>query len=181
MKKIFTQLYTTSSGFTLLETLFAVIIFSFALVSLMTIAGKGVIATTMARDQLTAEFLAEEGLEVVRNIRDSNYVDGAAWDTGLSQCFTGNKCDVEYAPSGSKPTMIVCDTDCSGRILYNNQGQFRSDSGPDETTFWREVTIQTIPGPGGGDNQAVVKSTVNWKQKNILRSLTVTTYLADWQ
>lgn len=181
MKKNLQTIKSTHRGFTLLETLFAVIIFSFALVSLMTIAGKGVVATSSARDQLTAEFLAEEGIETVRNVRDSNYVNNITpWDTGFNQCLNGSSCDVDYTAPG-KPTIIACGTGgCDGRILYNNLGVFRPDAGgTNPTTFWREITIENIG--GGNGKQEVVKSTVHWKQKNINRSLTLTTYMADWQ
>jgi prepilin-type N-terminal cleavage/methylation domain-containing protein len=84
-------IHMTVSGFTLLEMLFAVIIFSFALVSLITITGKGVAATSSAKEQLTAQYLAEELIEVGRNMRDHNYLNyGVAdWFDELEAC-TGN-------------------------------------------------------------------------------------------
>jgi prepilin-type N-terminal cleavage/methylation domain-containing protein len=166
-------------GFTLLEMLFAVVIFSFALVSLMTIAGKGVIATSSARDQLAAEFLAEEGLEVVRNVRDSNYVNSVPWNDGaIAVCMNGNPCDVDY--SNPKPTLVQCDGGCQGNILFNNQGTFRPNATGDATTFWREITITDVAG-GDTPQEILVQSTVHWKQKALNRSFTVQTYLSDWR
>lgn len=178
MKSIFSKFDTHASGFTLLEMLFAVIIFSFALVSLMTIAGKGVVATASARDQLTAEFLAEESLEVARNIRDSNYVNSSpSWTDGLSECIDGPTCDVDYI-SGGKPVLTVCPSnDCRGRVLFNNSGQFRPEPVGVATTFWREFKITSIT----ADKELLLESTVHWKQKTINRSMTVRTRIANWQ
>jgi Tfp pilus assembly protein PilV len=82
-------------GFTLIETLFAILIFSAALVSLLVIAGKGISATGQVKNETIAFYLAQEGLEVVRNIRDSNFVSGNTWDGGFSgtpDCSTPNGC-----------------------------------------------------------------------------------------
>ncbi|HQV64849.1 MAG TPA: prepilin-type N-terminal cleavage/methylation domain-containing protein [Candidatus Paceibacterota bacterium] len=178
MKSILKKININNHGFTLLEMLFAVIIFSFALVSLMTIAGKGVIATASARDQLVAQFLAEESLEVVRNIRDSNYINGSnSWIDGLTECVDSATCDIEYV-ANAKPIMVVCPAnDCSGRLLFNNNGQFRPEPVGTATTFWREIKITSIT----PDSELVLESTVHWRQKTINRSMTVTTRIADWQ
>ncbi len=179
MKSISKKMNMNNHGFTLLEMLFAVIIFSFALVSLMTIAGKGVIATASARDQLIAQFLAEESLEVARNIRDSNYVNGNdSWLNGLTQCVDVATCDVDYIPN-AKPELVVCSSDnCSGRILYNNLGQYRpgGDQGGIATAFWRELKITSIV----PDKELLMEATVHWKQKTLDRQLTVKTYIANW-
>lgn len=179
MKSIFSKLDKNAQGFTLLEMLFAVIIFSFALVSLMTIAGKGVIATASARDQLVAEFLAEESLEVARNIRDSNYVNGSdSWVDGLTQCIDVSPCDVEYT-LGAKSELTACPSgSCSGRILYNNEGQYRpsGDLGGTATAFWRELKITTIV----PDKELLMEATVHWKQKTLNREMTVRTRIANW-
>ncbi len=179
MKSIFKKINTNSPGFTLLEMLFAVIIFSFALVSLMTIAGKGVIATASARDQLVAQFLAEESLEVARNIRDSNYVNGNdSWVNGLTQCIDVAVCDIEYT-LGAKPQLTACSSGgCNGRILYNNQGQYRpgADQGGIATSYWRELKITTIV----PDEELLMEATVYWKQKTLNRQMTVRTRIANW-
>jgi prepilin-type N-terminal cleavage/methylation domain-containing protein len=176
MKSILKKNNITAQGFTLLEMLFAVIIFSFALVSLMTIAGKGVIATTTAREQLTAQFLAEESLEIARNIRDSNYINGSNWTDGLTQCI-GASCDVEYV-LGQKPTLEPCLSGGCNRILYNISGQYRPDPsfGGTATQFTREIRITEIT----PDKELLMESTVYWKQKTLNRKLTVRTRIANW-
>ena len=168
--------YKAPKGFTLLEMLFAVIIFSFALVSLMTIAGRGVIATTTARDQLIAQFLAEDSLEVARNIRDSNYVNGSDWLDGLSQCIDVN-CDVEYFV-GQKPQLTPCPSGSCDALLYNNQGQYRPDAsfGGSATQFYRSLRLTWIT----PDQELLMESTVYWRYKTLHRSLIVRTRIANW-
>ncbi len=181
MKKYSPNLNIEASGFTLLEMLFAVIIFSFALISLMGIASKGVIATATARDQLTAQYLAEEGLEIARNMRDSNflgYQSNISWLDGIDNCTKTLPCDITY----SNPPKLK--NISPGSILYRSlDGVYRrsDDNGTgDPTTFWREVYIDD-PEPGMPSNQKKIVSTVHWKQKTFDRSFTTQVYLSDWQ
>lgn len=173
-KNIFQKMNTSSSGFTLLEMLFAVIIFSFALVSLMTIAGRGVVATATAKDQLTAQFLAEELIEVARNMRDANFVNQQDWLSAVEDCDDG--CDAEYY-TASSPQLIPCENNDVCTALYNNNGQYRpnNDNG-NLSLFSRNITVERI-----GDNHAKLVATVNWRQRTVNRTYTVQTYFTNWQ
>ena len=158
----------THQAFTLLEMLFAVIIFSFALVSLIGITGKGVVATITAKNQLTAQYLAEELIEVARNVRDSNYVTGtAAWDTGIVECTESEPCGVDYL---GKPTLT------KGReTLFENEGVFGPTGNP--SPFSRELYFKSI----GTGSQGELVSTVYWQEKGVERKFELKTYIADWQ
>lgn len=182
MKKIITPISLHHTGFTLLETLFAVIIFSFALVSLMSIAAKGVIAASSAKEQLVAQYLAEELVEVARNTRDSNYLAkfGGAPDTdwlaGLD-CTMNTPCDISYV--GTDPFAIL--EPCGGRtcgILYNVDGHYSQDTEMgDPTTFSRSLVVT----PSLTHPQATLTATVTWKHKNVDRQYVLETALTNWQ
>jgi prepilin-type N-terminal cleavage/methylation domain-containing protein len=62
-----------NKGFTLVETLISISIFSVSIVSLMSILGSGLSNTGYAKQKMTAGYLAQEGIEILRNKRD-NYV-----------------------------------------------------------------------------------------------------------
>lgn len=177
-----TIINNTSPGFTLLEMLFAVIIFSFALISLMGIASKGVIATATARDQLTAQYLAEEAIETARNTRDSNFLGYQAsvdWMTDIDQCVPTSPCYVDN--SGAVPRLFSCGGLCQNRYLYENEGVFSTDpgiGGNNQTTFSQELYVEKV---GTNLSQRKVIATVRWKQKAFDRTFTLQTYLSDWQ
>mgnify|MGYP000473404176 CR=1 FL=1 len=177
-----TKINSTSPGFTLLEMLFAVIIFSFALISLMGIASKGVIATATARDQLTAQYLAEEALETARNTRDSNFLGYQAsvdWMTDIDQCIPTSPCYVDN--SGTVPRLVSCGGLCQNRYLYENEGVFSTQAVPGSdgpTTFSQELYVEKV---GVNLSQRKAVATVRWKQKAFDRTFTVQTYLSDWQ
>jgi len=76
-----------SRGFSLMEVIIAVGIVSFAFVGIMSIFAANVRMEILNRDRITAAYLAQEGVEIVRHKRDTNWFTGGAsnWDTGLVQ------------------------------------------------------------------------------------------------
>ena len=59
------------NGFTLIETLVAISLLSVAIVAPMTLTSQSLAAAYYSRDQITAYHLAQEAIEAMRSIRDS--------------------------------------------------------------------------------------------------------------
>lgn len=72
-------------GFTLIETLVAISIFSISILAMMAVLADGISDTNYAKTKITASYLAQEGIEYVRNMRDNHvlYTDttGLTWNT----------------------------------------------------------------------------------------------------
>lgn len=174
-------------GFTLIETLFAILIFSVALVSLLLIAGRGISATGSARQQITAHYLAQEGLEVVRNMRDQNFINvfidensnpAPSWSDGFSSCQSG-RCIVKYNDQtpGQVPGLEMCQgNDCP---VYELDGFFM-DPGSGATPSGYERLIKITAVSFGGITEYHVECTVTWEAKGVERSLTLQTFLKKW-
>ncbi len=75
-------------GFTLIETLGAVMLLSIALVGPMVIAEKGLQTSLTAKDQNSAFNIAQDAVEFVRFARDTNCL--AAGAAGLTPCPAAN-------------------------------------------------------------------------------------------
>ena len=58
-------------GFTLVETLVAISIFSVSILGIMSVLASGISHANYAKQKMIALYLAQEGIEYVRNIRDS--------------------------------------------------------------------------------------------------------------
>lgn len=81
---------TNKKGFTLIEVLTVVFVVGVGMVSALTLIQTSVSSSRFASSQLTATYLTQEGVELVREVRDSNYlkrVDGqnVNWDGNLSE------------------------------------------------------------------------------------------------
>src|SRR3989338_10635926 len=77
----------SSRGFTLVETLVAVMLLSVAVVAPMSLAAKSLGSAYYARDQITAFYLAQEAIEALRSIRDSQILIIAGSSSGVPDIF----------------------------------------------------------------------------------------------
>ena len=80
-------------AFTLVETLVAISIFTMAILGLMSILSKGVTDTSYAKQKMTASYLAQDGIEYVRNLRDTDvlYTETTSknWTTFINELTAG--------------------------------------------------------------------------------------------
>lgn len=60
-----------NKGFTLVETLVAISIFTVSLLGIMSVLASGISNTSYAKQKMVASYLAQEGIEYVRNMRDT--------------------------------------------------------------------------------------------------------------
>lgn len=185
-------------GFTLIETMVAVTILTFAVVGPLTAASRAIVASQIARSQLTANYLAQEGIEYVRAMRDNEYLAAyQAGGSGVSATAWNNFLNVSGAASikDCKATLCTLDpmrtmgtgsglalTQCSGASctpLYLANGvytQTSTISGAVATPFTRTVRAIDIP-----PNDASIVSTVSWNFHGIPYSVVVTDNLTPWQ
>src|SRR5581483_6003742 len=149
-------------GFTLIETLIAVLILATAVAGPLTIASKGLQSALIAKDQTTAYYLAQDAVEYVRYARDTNTLRGSDWLdsnagspwTNLTPCESADGSAACYFDSlSNSPTVpTACeDRTCSLHPLYYNANKhyFNYDTNNTRTIFTRSVSIQN---PVGSSN-----------------------------
>lgn len=156
---VFIRLFEASAGreavrgFTLVETMVAITIVTLAITAALFSANSSLVAANIARDQLTASYLAQEGIEKVRLQRDNQYLvaygganaSAVAWANFLS-------------------SLPITDT-------APNMGA---------TTFTR--TIQATPAdPTQPNTDEKITSRVSWIYHGITYAVTVTDHLTPWQ
>ena len=205
--KFFLQKKQYTKGFTLLETLIAVTILVTALVGPMTIASNGLNSAFFARDQVTAFYLAQEGIEFVRYVRDTNTLrnqpladgDKKDWLFGLGVCTQDltnvndpeKKCELDVrnsAPTNEPDNnrlniaVIAC-SELAGcdPLKYDDpntgSGMFQYATG-NNSRFTREVSITKL---SGNPNQALVESTIHWSTGRISKDFTLKELITNWQ
>ncbi|MEK7156326.1 MAG: prepilin-type N-terminal cleavage/methylation domain-containing protein, partial [Patescibacteria group bacterium] len=90
----------TTAGFTLVETLVAVMLLSVAVVAPMSLAARSLGSAYYARDQITAFYLAQEAIEALRSIRDSQILLIAGSSSGAPPDIFG------LIPHQNEPFMV---------------------------------------------------------------------------
>ena len=169
-------------GFTLIETLVAVLLLVSAISGPLTIAAKGLSAALIARDQMIAFYLAQDGVEYVRYVRDSNRLSTPPnpWLTGLSDCTGASGCTID-------PTSGVVAT-CSGACAFLNKyddgsGHRYFSYSQGTQTPQRFLRIITLASPTSGSaTEQILTVSVSWRaQSGATRTITVRENILDWQ
>ncbi len=173
MRKLF--LTCKQKGFTLVEGMVAISILSMAVTGPLVIAQKGISSAIYARDQITAFYLAQEAVEYIRNIRDTNRIQNIWWlrqFCGVSSCTQVNdtyKIDTTYAnfnqtPDGTpKPEAIEpCVGTCPVLSFDTVNKLYGYSSGGGTwapTIFTRTISINNTSKP----DEAEISVSISWK------------------
>lgn len=143
MPRVWSRTKLFAAGFSPVEVLLAATLFGFLAVALIGAIVYGQQSTSNAGDRARAAFLAEEGIEATRNIRDSAFSNITDGTFGLTQA--GN----QWSFSGS--------SDTTGN--YTRQLNISSSSGD------RKTITSTVSWPvAGGSSQVSTTSLLtNWR------------------
>ncbi len=73
----------SGAGFTILELMTAIVVISIGILGAYSVVQQMFVYTSVSSHRLTAAYLAQEQVELVRNARDVNWIRGVDWRTGL--------------------------------------------------------------------------------------------------
>ena len=73
----------SSAGFTTLELMAAIVVVSIGILGAYSVVQQIFVYTSISSQRLTAAYLAQEQIEITRNIRDTNWINNLDWQTGL--------------------------------------------------------------------------------------------------
>lgn len=157
-------------GFTLLETIVALALILSAMAGPVTLASRGIFFAKFSKNKLIGANLAQEGLEIVRKMRDDNVLARRAFDLGIFDPINMDREGDVLSPSLSTfiGAALLRDTD-SG--IYH----IPSSGGGTQTIFTRKLTI-TKPSA----DELLTVSRVTWEEAGIIRNVTIREILYNW-
>ena len=170
----------SKQGFTLIETLVAITILLISIGGPLTIATKGLSSALLARDQITAFYLAQEAIEFARNRRDSYALllktqeskNGFLYD--FSGCVDGGECMIDTINS----SVDKCNGDCD-KLLYDSTTGFyvHRPTGATETSiFRRSLSFETV-----NQNEVAATVVMEWTTRLFSRTFTLRENILNWQ
>ncbi|MES2623264.1 MAG: prepilin-type N-terminal cleavage/methylation domain-containing protein [Patescibacteria group bacterium] len=187
-------------GFTLLETLVAIFILTLALTGPIYIASLAIRSSVESRDSVSAYYLAEEAIEVIRNGRDKKALEintgPIVWLKGVlgnTDCFAEKNgaptlCAMTRNPLTAQYTFTTCPAtgcpplnfDPNGPIIYGADGTTAQTS-----KFIREISLRVAPQDTSvtttPNSELIVGVTIRWDDKGRQKSFTINETLHNQQ
>ncbi len=166
-------------GFTLIETILAV-----TLVTMVFSGICGLILSTMQSSQnnlrrVQAMALAQEGLESLRYVRDSNWLQNYQWNGGGA--LWGQ--DLTLTAFAPEKTVWLQSISAPPFLLLSSDPTYATVSLGD-FSFERSLQLRAIPDAGGlsiEEDQLEVTCTVTWRDHGRIQELELSTFLTNWQ
>lgn len=152
-----------------METLVAIAILLIAVVGPISLIGDALHKLYYAKDQMIAINLAQEGIEVVRQVRDTNMLGGVGTDIFILSSPSYYVVDASLA---SLSTSVG-----NQQPVILDAGLYKQGVAGMPTQFTRLVTIESV---GSGATERKVTSKVEWKTGGQAGTITVTEYLFKW-
>ena len=189
-----------NTGFTLVETLVAISIFSVSVLALISIISQGITNTSYAKSKIIAGYLAQEGIETMRNMRDTyvlydstiDPVNGSpsnGWAKFMTKltnaaalCNTTNGCYFDSRnldPSNhTQPVLSVsvaaCNASCPD-LLYNSMTGIYGYASGNDSGFNRKIQVTQVSA-----DQRKVYSIVSWKQGSSSYNISFAENFFNW-
>jgi len=154
-----------NSGFTLIETIVAISLLTVGAVGSFSLMQRVTSFASISSSQFVASYLAQEGIETIRNIRDTNYLKGQAWDAGIG---AGADFRLDYRSS------VFPDATCGTYLQHN--GNFYICSTDSAGKFRRQITI----GKPAADKMVILVQ-VSWSERGIQHQVVAQTELRNWR
>ncbi len=132
-------LQETVKGFTLVELIITIALLSFGIIGIYGVFHPVSLVTANFSLHTTADYLTQEGIEIVENVRDNNILQNKVWSTGLSNCTAG--CQLDYKTGTSLEAPMDALQAFSGAFLNINSDGFYSYGAGTPTRFQRKITI----------------------------------------
>ncbi len=183
-----------NKGFTLIETLIAISIFTMSILALLVVLSQSISNTNYAKQKVIASYLAQEGVEYIRNLRDTYVLfdatsPQAGWGAfnskvapsantlcaGVTGCYFDDR-NINYADHMQPMTAITltaCGANCPELLYDSATGKYGYASGAN-SGFIRKINVTQVA------NQTKISSTVYWNQGSGSYNISFSENLFNW-
>ena len=162
---------TYLTGFTIIEILVAFAVVTIGLLGVVSLVVQNLQVQNINRNYVVAAMLAQEGIELVRNQRDLNWLTEANnWDFNILQ-------DGDYIVdiNGTFDDSINSINQAGAQLKFDANNYYVHGAGS-ATPFYRLITVSSIPPEG-----LKVTAHVQWQERNRTHNYKTEVHLYNWR
>lgn len=184
---------TSQAGFTLVETLIAILILAMTIGALLSLTAGGFFTIRYAKNDIVANNLLQESLEYIHNVRDTASQQGVSWDAWKASlgfpgasCFSADGCMINPYAQSPADTIVACAPSGCENILFYETSTFYGYATPNTvsqsgeqsfpTSFVRTVTATE----GLVPTQVIVTAKISWMNGTNKKTITQSIILSKW-
>jgi type IV pilus modification protein PilV len=123
-------------GFSLVEVLVSLLVLAIGTAGVFFLMTNSLKISKNSKNQVIGSMLAQEGVELVRNLRDNKKLQNPPYDAGTGVPFSVK---VQTDPANVKP--IINDDDNTANKLYLTSNLYTHDSSGTPTKFYRTINV----------------------------------------
>lgn len=161
------------NGFSIVEVMVSITILTIGLLGVSSLVIQNIKVQRINKNDLVASMLAQEGLELVRNLRDKNWLDQSNpdWRAGINDDDDTFAIDYFLSSQDFNPDYI----NDSETKLYLKDGFYAHDPTGASTIFSRLISITDYA------DYMAASSTVRWTMAGKTSDYVLETRFYDWR
>jgi len=177
MTSKFTNTNSKAAGFSIIEVIAVTLIISIGLVGMLSLTWQSIKVLGINRGNLIASQLAQEGMELVRNTRDTDWLTGVGggWDCSSPCYFIVDYNHPELTPAGAGVDSNEAKLNLGANGYYCHES-LDANCNVALTSFNRVISIT-----GSSTASSTVKSWVRYKNGDNFFDYIAETILYDWR
>lgn len=170
-----------NEGFSLMEVLVVMSVVVIGLLGVSSLSLQNVQVQNMNNEELVASMLAQEGIELTRNIRDWNWIN-LPYDNWKASTTDGSNFIVDYRTNLPFPGPVYYDDSYGDDWLYiDGGGKYSHDNAGTRTRYHRYVETSNMTETSDVDDATRVVCHVNWRSSGRDHSYSIESHLYHWR
>ena len=156
-----------SPAFTLVEIIVILFIITVGLLGVLSLVIQNIQSQVINKNSIVAYQLAQEGVELVRKTRDTNWINSNLWNQGLA--------DDDYFMDYLDESPQSLEITGSEKLYKNINNYYLHDAGGILSIFSRTINLTSL-----SDHSMKVLVNISWSNRNKNFNYSLETQLYDW-
>ncbi len=169
--KIKSKKQNHKQGFSIVEVIVAASIVAMGFIGVISLSTQNTQIHLTNRNVLVASQLAQEGMELIRNIRDSNWLEGKSFTEGIVP-DVNPYFSLDYTRGRFS---IASPNDPLSRLYLDGNGYYAHLLSGTPTQFYRYFTV------ANNGNNLEASCIVSWREREKQKNYQAKTMLYDWK